>query len=784
MKAGTAYALEVPGTGPIKVIDTIFYYEYQGQTLEYRVTNLADPTKQGEVGIIGVMDREALIGELHIPSTVFYSGKSYNVTYIRSFVFKNCDRITEVHIPEGVRSISEMAFYGCDLLSEVTMADSVEYLGSSVFANCKSIKSMQLSNKITSIPVEAFYECVSLEQVIMPELLTTIREGAFKRCEKLQSIWLTKSLIEIHWTSFGATNIVFTVDRDSYAHNYCIRNSFRYRYFTASSEETIALEDLIIKQKVTTLFPGENADLTLIYYPDNATTERNVIWNSNDTKVVTVDQNGTVTAKSSGLARIKAVVGTMTAECIVVVKPDAPSALKAVSTGTDSIKLTWEPVYGARSYSIYRSTSKNGDYKYVLASYIPSFKDRELKNNTTYYYKVIAYTYGYNYSAASHRSKVVSATTNNSVPVLAAKAVSNNQIKLMLSGIKGASGFQIYRATSKNGTYKLYKDITNDYFIDASVSKGKTYYYYAKAYYLDKNKKSYSDASKLVSAVAKSPSISKYVSLGTSRSDVYKIMGKPSYKYYDTNYNTYNLMYIEKKGTYKKEICIYLRKINGDYEVIGWFNNNSKMSDGDEKNTGTFTLGSSYEEVTRAMKTPTFLFMNSEDSGFGLSFQNNSIKYEDGSILTFNSDFKVIHWRNKGMLREKYGVMKPTKAPLTLGSTLDKVFLSLGTPDLIEADVSEKPVRIHYGNTMLYIDPYLRLAGWDNKGKINITVGTKGTTTMQVSVGSSVEDVIKIMGTPDSYLVDPFNNELLQTMKYGKKTIQFTDRRKVSKIIN
>ena len=52
-------------------------------------------------------------GDIVIPETVNYDGKSYSVTSIGNSAFWNCSSLTSVTIPNSVTSIGNYAFYNC-----------------------------------------------------------------------------------------------------------------------------------------------------------------------------------------------------------------------------------------------------------------------------------------------------------------------------------------------------------------------------------------------------------------------------------------------------------------------------------------------------------------------------------------------------------------------------------------------------------------------------------------------------------------------------------------------
>jgi fibronectin type 3 domain-containing protein len=60
--------------------------------------------------------------------------------------------------------------------------------------------------------------------------------------------------------------------------------------------------------------------------------------------------------------------------------------------------------------------------------------------------------------------------------------VSNNKVKISWGTASGAYGYNIYRATSKNGVYRNIASTRSTVFTDSHLSTGKTYYYKVRAY--------------------------------------------------------------------------------------------------------------------------------------------------------------------------------------------------------------------------------------------------------------------------------------------------------------
>ncbi|SHN79467.1 cell wall-binding repeat-containing protein [Desulfitobacterium chlororespirans] len=91
------------------------------------------------------------------------------------------------------------------------------------------------------------------------------------------------------------------------------------------------------------------------------------------------------------------------------VGPAAPDNLVATVLGSSQIYLTWNGVYNATHYKIYRSTSSSGTYTLIDTIVNPYYTDRNLTPGTTYYYYIQA---GGDFDT-SPKSNTVHARTSN-----------------------------------------------------------------------------------------------------------------------------------------------------------------------------------------------------------------------------------------------------------------------------------------------------------------------------------------------------------------------------------
>ena len=113
-------------------------------------------------------------------------GNSYTVTGL-----KNPGTVEDVVIPATynglpVTAIGYAAFFDDDVITSITIPDSVTTIGDSAFNNCNGLTGeLIIPDSVTTIDVLAFYDCDGLTSVTIGNGVTSIGENAFLGCNSL-----------------------------------------------------------------------------------------------------------------------------------------------------------------------------------------------------------------------------------------------------------------------------------------------------------------------------------------------------------------------------------------------------------------------------------------------------------------------------------------------------------------------------------------------------------------------------------------------------------------------
>ena len=432
---------------------------------------------------------------------------SDNITFIGSRAFEGNKNIYTVHIGKNVEYIqtetfnymSTPSFHDCTNLTSITVSpENQTYTSINGLLCSKDGRSLlyvpvgisgrlDVPAGIETIGREAMHYALSIKIVHIPKSVKKIGSDAFPiECTDVyydgtEEQWNEISIGKNYNSDFpSGVTLHFTCEKHTYQNGVCTRcgakdpnykltaPSVKTDYLISTGKPYIKWAAVAGASKYEVYRSGsKDGTYTLL----GTTTATNYTDNKANAGYIYYYKAKAVNANS-----IKSdYSATVAATCHCarpVVKPDY-----LISTGKPYIK--WTAVSGASKYYVYRSGSSNGTYKYVGTTTATNYTDNKANAGYTYYYKVKAVS-KVSSGANSYYSVVIGATCHCARPSVKI-TTSNGSPRLTWNAVAGASQYEVYRATSKNGSYTKMFTTSNLSYTNTSAKAGTTYYYKVKA---------------------------------------------------------------------------------------------------------------------------------------------------------------------------------------------------------------------------------------------------------------------------------------------------------------
>ena len=117
-------------------------------------------------------------------------------------LFRGCESLIEVQVPESIKKIESDAFWGCTSLQSIQLPPNLEELGIDVFGRCKKLTEITIPKSLTTTLMGAFGES-GLKKVTLEDGIETVPDSLFSGCEKLTEVHFPESIRKIGNAAFS-----------------------------------------------------------------------------------------------------------------------------------------------------------------------------------------------------------------------------------------------------------------------------------------------------------------------------------------------------------------------------------------------------------------------------------------------------------------------------------------------------------------------------------------------------------------------------------------------------
>ncbi|MCR4738825.1 MAG: leucine-rich repeat protein [Lachnospiraceae bacterium] len=146
--------------------------------------------------------RGTAISSIWIPASLVTTS-SYN----DNTIFAGCTNLKTVEFEEGISRIPNHLFRNCDSLETITIPDTVLSIGDSAFRDSNYLQTVVFGENLTKMENRAFSGCTGLQTVNLPDSVTEIGTYCFEGCTNLSEVTLSKNLQKLEYAAFKGTAI-------------------------------------------------------------------------------------------------------------------------------------------------------------------------------------------------------------------------------------------------------------------------------------------------------------------------------------------------------------------------------------------------------------------------------------------------------------------------------------------------------------------------------------------------------------------------------------------------
>lgn len=186
-----------------KGITVIESFTFDGCTALEKVTFEGKITEIKKSAFGGTAIKELHVADLASWCRVKFSADAgCPMQYGGVTLYHNGAPVTDLVIPEGVKSISSKAFLNCTSIKSISFPASLTEIGDQAFSGCSALEKLTLPGTVKLVKKGAFSDCTALKEVIVNEGVESFYTYVFKGCTALERIEIGESVKTIGENAF------------------------------------------------------------------------------------------------------------------------------------------------------------------------------------------------------------------------------------------------------------------------------------------------------------------------------------------------------------------------------------------------------------------------------------------------------------------------------------------------------------------------------------------------------------------------------------------------------